>query len=513
MAQNSLFATKSVAQLLAEGSDEGEHSLKRALGRWSLIAIGIGAIIGAGIFVMTGIGAHGSLNEDGTVKILGAGPALSLSFVLAGIACVFAGLCYAEFASMIPLAGSAYTYAYATLGELFAWIIGWDLVLEYMMGAATVSVGWSGYLVKFLKLFGIHLPDWLTNDWITYSRAAAMAAQGGHPFPAPPTIAGIPIVFNLLALCAVLFVTAVLARGIQESARLNSTIVFTKTAVVVMVVIVGALYVKAANWGATWGDFAPNGFHGIASGAAYIFFAYIGFDAISTTAQEAKNPQKDMPFGIIGSLLICTVLYIAVALVLTGMVHWSKIDLKAPIAQAFEGYGLGWAVFLITGGALAGLTSVMLVMLLGQTRVFFAMSRDGLLPKRVFGEVHPRFRTPFKMTWIVGTICALLGAFTPIDDLGQMVNIGTLLAFVIVSAAVIILRRTNPDAPRPFRTPMVPLVPILGALFCFYLMLNLGPATWIRLVVWLVIGMTIFFGYSRHHSKLTAPAGAGSAAK
>ena len=504
MAQNSLFATKSVAQLLAEGSDEGEHSLKRALGRWSLVAIGIGAIIGAGIFVMTGIGAHGSLNPDGTVKILGAGPALALSFVLAGIACVFAGLCYAEFASMIPLAGSAYTYAYATLGELFAWIIGWDLVLEYMMGAATVSVGWSGYCVKFLKLFGIHLPEWMTNDWITYSRGAAAALAGGNPWPAPPTIAGIPIVFNLLALGAVLLVTAVLARGIQESAKFNAGIVATKTAVVVMVIIVGAFFVKAANWGTGWSDFAPNGFAGIASGAAYIFFAYIGFDAISTTAQEAKNPQKDMPFGIIGSLAVCTVLYIAVALVLTGMVHWSKIDLKAPIAQAFESYGLGWAVFLITGGALAGLTSVMLVMLLGQTRVFFAMSRDGLLPTKVFGEIHTKFRTPFKMTWIVGSVCALLGAFTPIDDLGQMVNIGTLLAFVIVCAAVIILRRTNPGAHRPFRTPFVPAVPILGAVFCLYLMTNLGWHTWARLVIWLAIGLVIFFVYSRKNSHLTA---------
>ena len=504
MSQNTLFATKPIAQLLAEGSEEGEHSLKRALGRWSLVAIGIGAIIGAGIFVMTGIGAHGSLNDDGTVKILGAGPALMLSFVLAGVACVFAGLCYAEFASMIPLAGSAYTYAYATLGELFAWIIGWDLVLEYMMGAATVSVGWSGYLVKFLKLFGLHIPEWLTNDWATYTRAAAAAAADGHAWSAPPAILGIPIVFNLLALLVALLVTSVLAVGIQESARFNAGIVAVKVSVVVMVILVGAFFVKSANWGGSWSDFAPNGIPGIASGAAYIFFAYIGFDAISTTAQEAKNPQKDMPFGIIGSLLICTVLYIAVAAVLTGMMKWNQIDLKAPIAQAFESYGLGWAVFIITGGALAGLTSVMLVMLLGQTRVFFAMSRDGLLPRKVFGEVHTRYRTPFKMTWIVGSVCALLGAFTPIDDLGQMVNIGTLLAFVIVCAAVVILRRTNPDTHRPFRTPFVPAVPILGAISCLYLMTNLGLVTWIRLFVWLVIGLVVFFSYSRNHSKLTA---------
>ncbi len=505
MTRNSLFATKSVALLMAESADEGEHSLKRALGRWSLVAIGIGAIIGAGIFVMTGIGAHGSTNPDGTVQILGAGPALVLSFVLAGIACVFAGLCYAEFASMIPLAGSAYTYAYATLGELFAWIIGWDLVLEYMMGAATVSVGWSGYLVKFLKLFGLHIPDWLSNDWISYSRMAADSAAAGAPLAAPPQIFGIPVVFNLLALLVALLVTTVLSIGIQESARFNAGIVATKTTVVIMVILVGAFFVKPVNWGASWSDFAPHGFGGIASGAAYIFFAYIGFDAISTTAQEARNPQKDMPFGIIGSLLICTILYIAVAGVLTGMIPWNQIDLKAPIAQAFENYNLGWAVFLITGGALAGLTSVMLVMLLGQTRVFLAMARDGLLPQNVFGEVHTRFRTPFKMTWIVGSVCALLGAFTPIEDLGQMVNIGTLLAFVIVCTAVIILRRTNPEAHRPFRTPWVPAVPILGAISCFYLMANLGWHTWARLVIWLVIGLTIFFGYSRSHSKLTAP--------
>jgi APA family basic amino acid/polyamine antiporter len=460
----------------------------------------VGAIIGAGIFVMTGIGARGALNADGSVKILGAGPALVLSFVLAGLACAFAGLCYAEFASMIPLAGSAYTYAYATLGELFAWIIGWDLVLEYMMGAATVSVGWSGYLVKFLALFHVHIPEYLTNDYFSYTRLAAQAAQGGHPLAAPPELFGFPIVFNLLAFLVLVAVTAVLSIGIQESARFNAAIVVVKTSVVLLVIVAGAHFVKPANWGASWADFAPNGMMGIASGAAYVFFAYIGFDAISTTAQEAKNPQKDMPFGIIGSLVVCTVLYIGVSAVLTGMVPWQSIDLKAPIAGAFEQYGLGWAVFLITGGAIAGLTSVMLVMLLGQTRVFFAMSRDGLLPKKVFGEVDRKFRTPFKLTWIVGLSCGVLGAFTPIDDLGQMVNIGTLLAFVIVCLAVVVLRKTNPDAKRPFRTPFVPLVPILGALICLYLMLNLGWHTWARLVIWLAIGLVIYFFYGRKHS-------------
>ena len=398
MAQNSLFATKSVAQLLAEGSDEGEHSLKRALGRWSLVAIGIGAIIGAGIFVMTGIGAHGSLNEDGTVKILGAGPALALSFVLAGIACVFAGLCYAEFASMIPLAGSAYTYAYATLGELFAWIIGWDLVLEYMMGAATVSVGWSGYCVKFLKLFGIHLPEWMTNDWITYSRCAASALAGGHPWPAPPTIAGIPIVFNLLALGAVILVTAVLARGIQESAKFNAGIVATKTAVVVMVIIVGAFFVKAANWGTGWSDFAPNGFAGIASGAAYIFFAYIGFDAISTTAQEAKNPRRKCPSG---SSVRSPSARSSTSRSRSFSRAWSagrRSTSRLRSRRRSRATGRlgrlphhGWRA--------RGLRSAMLVLLLGQTRVFFAMSRDGLLPTKVFGEIHTKFQTPLQMTW------------------------------------------------------------------------------------------------------------------
>ncbi len=496
----SLFATKPMSQLLQEGGDEGEPTLKRALGKWSLVAIGIGAIIGAGIFVMAGIGAHGSINSDGTIKILGAGPALILSFVIAGLACAFAGLCYAEFASMIPLAGSAYTYAYASLGEIFAWIIGWDLVLEYMMGAATVSVGWSGYLVKFLKLFHIHLPDWLTNDYVTYSRMLHDGAAGTVSLA--PVVLGVPIVFNLLALLVAVAVTAVLAIGIQESAKLNAGVVLVKIAIVGMVILVGAFYVKPSNWGGNWSEFAPHGFPGIASGASYIFFAYIGFDAVSTTAQEAKNPQRDMPFGIIGSLIVCTLLYILVAAVLTGMVHWDQIDLKAPIAQAFERYGLGWAVFLITGGALAGLTSVMLVMLLGQTRVFFAMSRDRLLPHKFFGEVHPVHRTPFKMTWVVGCICGLLGAFTPIDDLGQMVNIGTLLAFVIVCTAVIVLRRTHPQTPRPFRTPWSPVVPALGAISCLYLMAQLGRVTWVRLVVWMVIGLVIYFVYGVKHSRL-----------
>lgn len=495
----SYFATKPLSQLLQEGSEVGEHTLKRTLGKWALCAIGIGAIIGAGIFVNTGIGAHGSFNADGSVKILGAGPALTLSFILAGVACIFAGLCYAEFASMIPLAGSAYTYAYASLGEIFAWIIGWDLVLEYMMGAATVSVGWSGYLVKLLKLFHIHLPDWLTNDFVSYGRLLHDHAQTTD---VAPTIAGYPIAFNLLALVAALGVTAILSIGIQESARFNSIVVTIKTAVVLLVVAVGAFFVKKANWGSSWSEFAPNGVGGIASGASFIFFAYIGFDAVSTTAQEAKNPQKDMPFGIIGSLVVCTLLYIAVAGVLTGMVRWDKIDLRAPIAAAFEGYGLGWAVLIITLGALAGLTSVMLVMLLGQTRVFYAMARDGLLPQRIFGELHPRYRTPFKMTWIVGSICGLLGALTPIDDLSQMVNIGTLLAFVIVCGAVVVLRHTNPSVPRPFRTPASPLVPALGAGFCLYLMLQLPLATWIRLVVWMALGLVIYFAYSQRNSRL-----------
>jgi basic amino acid/polyamine antiporter, APA family len=525
---NPLFAKKPMSMLMSESQEAGVHSLKRTLGPFQLTALGVGAIIGAGIFVLSGLGAHY------------AGPGLMLSFVLSGMGCAFAGLCYAEFAAMIPLAGSAYTYAYATLGELFAWIIGWDLTLEYAMGASTVSSGWSNHFIELLNIFHIRMPLWLAYDhWTALATAkkivarqialssdstmvpgtqafldrvsAIMAAQSpdlvqrAHDLVNAPRLFGMEIGFNLPAFIIALVITAILVVGIKESARFNSTIVVIKVAVVLFVIGLGSRYVSTANWGTDWHSFAPMGFGGIGAGAAYIFFAYIGFDAVSTTAQEAKNPQRDLPIGIIASLLVCTVLYIAVAGVLTGMVHWQDVNIEAPIARAFMDRGLSTASHIITLGALAGLTSVMLVMLLGQTRVLYAMANDGLLPKKFFAAIHPKFRTPYKNTMLVGLLAAVVGSVTPIDDIGKMVNIGTLLAFVIVCIAVMILRNTNPDQPRPFRTPWVPVVPILGIIFNGYMMYKLGWVNWARLVVWLVIGLVIYFVYSRHHSRVSNP--------
>lgn len=524
-ATNSIFVTKPLDLLLREAGESGEHTLKRTLGPVSLTALGVGGIIGAGIFVLSGLGAHY------------AGPGLMLSFVLSGLGCAFAGLCYAEFAAMIPLAGSAYTYAYATLGELLAWIIGWDLTLEYAMGASTVSSGWSNHFIEFLQIFHIRLPLWLAYDhWTALETAQRMTArdmvikanpelvQGSqeflkriadvlaaqspqllaqaHALVAAPRLFGIEFGLNLPALCIALVITAVLVVGIQESASFNSVIVFIKVSVVLFVIALGFLYVDRANWGHDWHSFAPMGFSGISAGAAYIFFAYIGFDAVSTTAQEAKNPQRDLPIGIIASLLICTVLYILVAGVLTGMVPWNNVNIEAPLVVAFLDRGLVKASYLITAGALAGLTSVMLVMLLGQTRVLYSMANDGLLPRGFFAKVHPKFRTPYKNTILVGLLAGIVGSITPIDKIANMVNIGTLLAFVIVCIAVIVLRYTNPAAPRPFRTPWVPLIPILGVIANGYMMLNLGFWNWIRLVGWLAIGLVVYFTYSRKHSRV-----------
>jgi APA family basic amino acid/polyamine antiporter len=520
----SLLAKKPLDLLIKEAQEVGEHSLKRTLGPFQLTALGVGAVIGAGIFVLAGLGAHY------------AGPGLMLSFVLSGLGCGFAALCYAEFAAMIPLAGSAYTYAYATLGEIFAWIIGWDLTLEYAMGASTVSSGWSNYFIEVLDIFHIQIPLWLAYDHWTGLRTAekvvaqqiasadtslvpgtrafltrvsdVLSAQSpellhrAHDLLAAPHLFGVDIGFNLPAFLIALTITAVLTVGIQESARFNTTIVVIKVGVVLFVIGLGLKYVNFSNWGTSWSSFAPFGFSGIGAGAAYIFFAYIGFDAVSTTAQEARNPQRDLPIGIIISLITCTILYIAVAAVLTGMVPWQDVNIEAPIAHAFLDRGLPGASHIITFGALAGLTSVMLVMLLGQTRVLYSMSRDGLLPNKVFGEIHPRFRTPWKNTILVGLLAGIVGSVTPIDDIGKMVNIGTLLAFIIVSIAVIVLRRTNPAQHRPFRTPGVPIVPMLSILFNGYMMYKLGWVNWLRLIVWLVIGLGIYFGYSRHHSKV-----------
>jgi APA family basic amino acid/polyamine antiporter len=440
---------------------------------------------------------------------------------------------------MIPLAGSAYTYAYATLGELFAWIIGWDLTLEYAMGASTVSSGWSNHFIELLDIFHIRMPLWLAYDhWTALRTAQNMIArqmaqaqdpslvvgtqpflhkvegiiaaqppelvQRAHDVLNAPHIFGVEFGFNLPAFIIALVITAILVIGIKESARFNATIVVIKVAVVLFVITLGAKFVNPSNWGHGWSEFAPYGFGGIGAGAAYIFFAYIGFDAVSTTAQEAKNPQRDLPIGIITSLLVCTGLYIAVAAVLTGMVPWKEINIEAPIARAFMDRGLTTASHVITLGALAGLTSVMLVMLLGQTRVLYSMANDGLLPRKFFADVHPKFRTPWKNTILVGLLAAIVGSTVPIDDIGKMVNIGTLLAFVIVCIAVMVLRHTNPAQARPFRTPWVPLVPILGICFNGYMMYKLGWVNWARLIVWLIIGLVIYFMYGRHHSRVQA---------
>src|ERR1700692_3490445 len=440
---NPLFAKKPMSMLMEEALEAGTHSLKRTLGPFQLTALGVGAVIGAGIFVLSGLGAHY------------AGPGLMLSFVLSGLGCAFAALCYAEFAAMIPLAGSAYTYAYATLGEIFAWIIGWDLTLEYAMGPTTVSSGWSNHFIELLNIFHIRMPLWLAYDHWTglhtaedivarqmaqasdptlvagtqaflERKTAILAAQSpdllqrAHDLLGAPHLFGYEIGVNLPAFIIALIITAILVVGIKESARFNATIVTIKVAVVLFVIGLGFHYVNSANWGSDWHSYAPHGFAGIGAGAAYIFFAYIGFDAVSTTAQEAKNPQRDLPIGMIASLAICTILYIAVAGVLTGMMHWQQINIEAPVARAFLDRGLTTASHIITLGALAGLTSVMLVMLLGQTRVLYSMANDGLLPKKFFAAVHPKFRTPWKNTILVGLLAAIVGSLTPIDDIGRM---------------------------------------------------------------------------------------------
>jgi APA family basic amino acid/polyamine antiporter len=522
-----LLATKPLNLLMEEARETGEHSLKRTLGVFQLTALGVGAVIGAGIFVMVGLGAQY------------AGPGLTLSFVLSGLGCAFAGLCYAEFAAMIPLAGSAYTYAYATLGELIAWIIGWDLTLEYAMGASTVSSGWSNHFVELLDIFHIKMPLWLAYDhWTALKTAqevvakqmalatdpslaqgsqalldkvsAIIAAQSpdllqrAHQLLGAPRVFGMEFGFNLPAFLIALVITAILVVGIKESARFNTSIVVLKVSVVLFVIALGVRYINIANWGTSWSSYAPHGFAGIGAGAAYIFFAYIGFDAVSTTAQEAKNPQRDLPIGMIASLAICTILYIAVAGVLTGMVHWQQINIEAPVAVAFLDRGLTTAANIITLGALAGLTSVMLVMLLGQTRVLYSMANDGLLPKKFFAAIHPKYRTPWKNTILVGLLAAIVGSVTPIDDIGKMVNIGTLLAFVIVSISVLVLRHTNPSQPRPFRTPWVPLIPILGVISNGYMMYKLGWVNWARLIIWLIIGLVVYFNYGRKHSRVQA---------
>jgi basic amino acid/polyamine antiporter, APA family len=475
-----LFATKPVKHIMEESSAVGEHSLKRSLGPSSLVALGIGAVIGAGIFTLTGVAAATA-----------SGPAIVLAFIGAAIGCGFAGLCYSEFASMIPVAGSAYTYAYATMGELLAWIIGWDLVLEYAVGAATVSIGWSQTFIALLDNFGIHLPP-------------SLVASPFQPvqLPSGQLIHGI---INLPAVFIVLVVTAVLIAGIQESATVNTIIVFLKVTVVVVFIAIGWGYINPSNHvpfiPPNTGTFGEFGWSGILAGAGVIFFAYIGFDAVSTAAQETKVPNRDMPIGILGSLVVCTILFILYSYVLTGIVNYKDLNVAAPLSLALAKIPYPWLSPLMNLAVLFGLTSVMLVMLLGQSRVFYSMSNDGLLP-RLFSDVHPRFRTPWRSNLALMVFVGLFSAFAPISVVGKMTSIGTLLAFVLVCGGILVMRKTQPDMPRPFRTPLVPLVPILGVLCNLFLMLGLGWSNWMRLVVWLAIGLIIYFVYSRHHSRL-----------
>ncbi|HTS78233.1 MAG TPA: amino acid permease [Bryobacteraceae bacterium] len=476
-----LFAKKPLGAITAEAAESGEHSLKRSLGPINLVTLGIGAIIGAGIFVLTG-----------TAAAQFAGPAIVISFVIAGLGCVFAGLCYAEFASMIPIAGSAYTYGYATLGEIVAWIIGWALVLEYAFGAATVAVGWSGYVTGFLRYFGVSIPF----DPTPKGHLSLFGAS-------------IPVQVDIFAMGAIVIITAILVIGVRESANFNSTAVMIKVSVVLIFIGLAVSYAFAhpehmtANWHPfippNQGSFGAFGWSGIMRGAGVVFFAYIGFDAVSTAAQESRNPQKDMPFGILGSLILCTILYIIVAGLLTGLKPYTALNTPAPVADGAAEIGVQWGVVLVDLGAIAGLASVMLVMLLGQSRVLYTMSHDGLLWKWV-GRIHPRFRTPYLTSIVVGLFVAFLAAFFPIVFLAKLVSLGTLLAFTIVCLGVWILRVRQPDLPRPFRTPWVPVVPILGMLVSVALMLSLDLPAWIGFGSWLIFGLLIYFSYSRKHS-------------
>jgi APA family basic amino acid/polyamine antiporter len=476
-----LFRTKPISQLLAEADDK-EHGLKKALSRTSLVTLGIGAIIGTGIFVLTG-----------TVAANYAGPALILSFLISAVGCVLAGLCYAEFASMIPISGSAYTYAYATLGEFIAWIIGWDLILEYLFASSTVAVGWSGYMVSFLNDYHINIPVQLCNAPFDYIKGQGWILTG--------SIVNFPAVFIIAILSTLLVI------GIRESAGFNNVIVAIKVIVILLFIGFGLSFIDTANWKPfippNAGEFGKFGFSGVLRGAAVIFFAYIGFDAVSTAAQEAKNPQRDMPVGILGSLLICTVLYVLVSAILTGIVPYSRLNVPAPLALAINetGNALLWLRPLIKIGAIAGLSSVILVMLLGQPRIFFTMANDGLLP-RSFSKVHPKFRTPYVTTIVTGIVACFIAGLLPINILSELVSIGTLLAFTIVCISVIILRKKRPDVPRPFKTPFVPWVPLAGAAICLLQMLSLPRETWERLLLWMAIGLAIYFFYSRKKSKL-----------
>src|SRR6476659_11418071 len=502
-----LFRTKPLSMLLAE--EAGSHRLRRVLGPVQLMALGVGAIIGTGIFILTGVAAH-----DRT------GPALLLSFVLAGIACVFAALCYAEFASMVPVAGSAYMYAYATLGELFAWIIGWDLILEYAVGSATVAHGWSAHFQEFIPIFHEGL-SWIPAQLPEHFRTAPInyCVSVGAKCPHTGFVAT-GSYFDLSAVLITFILTIILVKGIKESASFNAVMVAIKLVIVVMVIGIGGYLVLTVYGTSNWHPFAPYGYTGVSffgktilggrpaggeplgmfAGAAIIFFAYIGFDSVSVHSEEAREPAKDVPKGIIYSLIICTILYIAVSAILTGMVPYKDINIDAPVVDAFKRAGLVWMQYRVAAGAMTGITSVLLVMMLSQPRVMLALARDGLVPKGFFGDIHPKFRAPWKSTILTGVFVAAMAGFIPLSILAEMTSIGTLFALVIVCGAVMVMRRTNPDANRPFRAPFVPLVPILGILTCLLLMFSLPEENWYRLIIWLAVGLAIYFLYGRRHS-------------
>jgi APA family basic amino acid/polyamine antiporter len=507
MALKQWMATKSLDSLVGDTEDPNRQ-LKRTLGPVQLTALGIGAIIGAGIFSTVGTAAAGGAEH------LGAGPAVAISFVLTAVACGFAALCYAEFASMVPVAGSAYTYAYATLGELIAWIIGWDLILEYAIGNVAVAVSWSGYFQELLSGLGMTLPRWIGIDYRSAAQAARQVAEAtasgvdvstlsatvtraAEAFQNAPRLAGVPIILDLPAFLIVAFITWVLVRGIRESAWMNTSMVVLKLIIIAFFIGVGAFYVKPEHWT----PFAPNGFKGISSAAAIIFFAYIGFDAVSTAAEETRNPQRDMPIAMMASLAICTVIYILVALVLTGLLPWKELATAEPLATAFSALGMHWAAGIISLGAVFATTSVLIVFQLGQPRIFFSMARDGLLP-RWAARVHPKYRTPHITTILTGAFVAVFATLLNINEVVELTNIGTLFAFVLVSIGIIVLRRTDPGRHRPFRTPFVPLVPLLSVLMCGYLMFQLPTVTWVRFGIWLVLGLVIYWLYGYSHSRL-----------